>query len=73
MSLVWDATCYDTFADSYVRSSSTSAGKAAELAARHKHNLYSEIEGNNYIFVAFAVETAGSWCAEALALANKIG
>lgn len=73
MCLVWDATCCDTFADSYVRSSSMSAGRAAESAARYKHDLYSEIENSNYIFVAFAAETMGTWCAEALSLANKIG
>jgi len=72
MNLVWDATCYDTFADTYVRSNSINAGRAAELAARNKHELYSEIE-RNHIFVAFAVETMGPWCAEALSLANKIG
>lgn len=53
--------------------SSVSAGRAAEAAARDKHDLYSEIEDNNYIFVAFAVETMGVWCAEALSLAETIG
>ena len=71
--LVWDATCCDTFADSYIRMSATNAGRAAEQAARLKHSKYEEIVANNYIFNAFAVETMGTWSAEALSLANKIG
>lgn len=71
--LVWDATCWDTLAPSHLSISATQARRTAELAARTKHNLYQELKDNNYIFVAFAVETLGPFCTEALNFINKIG
>lgn len=71
--LVWDATCWDTLADSHVNISSKEARRTAELASRSKHSKYSELKSNNYIFNAFAVETLGSWSTEAIQLINKIG
>lgn len=38
--LVWDATCADTLANSYIKSTSKEAGRAAETAAK-KNNKYS--------------------------------
>ena len=35
-SLIWDVTVVDTLANSYITSSSTSAGRVAELAAEKK-------------------------------------
>lgn len=71
--LVWDATCWDTLADSHVRLSSKQARQTAELASKYKHNKYSELKANNYIINAFAVETMGSWSTDALKFVNKIG
>ena len=71
--LVWDATCWDTLADSHVKISSKQARRTAELASTSKHNKYSELNANNYIFNAFAVETLGRWSNDALNLINKIG
>lgn len=55
--LVWYSTCCDTFADTYIRMSSVAAGKAAEFVSKRKHEKYEEIESNNYLLNAFAVET----------------
>jgi len=72
-SLVWDATCIDTVADSYLHKSSQKSGSAAEFAHNKKHGLYTYIKSQNYNFVAFAVETFGPWSAETLKFVDKIG
>ncbi len=72
-SLVWDATCIDTAADSYVYQSSKKSGSAAEFAQNRKHGLYSYVKSQNYKFVAFAVETFGPWLEDSLNLINTIG
>jgi hypothetical protein len=36
-SLIWDVTCVDTLADSYIRKTSIIAGSAAEEASKRKH------------------------------------
>lgn len=72
-SLVWDATCVDTFANSYLKMTSTRAGSAADQAVTRKHNLYRKIKDQNYNFVALAVETMGSWSAEAKKFFHSLG
>lgn len=37
---IWDATCIDTFADSYLSKACSEAGKVANFAANRKHELY---------------------------------
>lgn len=71
--LAWDATCCDTLADSHIQVSSKKARRIAEIASRNKHNKYSELKEQNYIFNAFAVEKLGCWSIEAIQLINKIG
>ena len=72
--LVWDATCVDTFADSYLSKTTTKARQLANHAASLKHKHYSELmSSNNYILLAFAVETMGPWSDEALKFIDKIG
>ncbi|XP_037042412.1 uncharacterized protein LOC119078809 [Bradysia coprophila] len=69
-----DATCVDTFADSYLSKTSTKARQLADYAASQKHKHYSELlSSNNYILLAFAVETMGPWSEEALNFVDKIG
>ena len=58
--LLWNATCVDTLADSYIQLTSKSAGSAAEKAEKLKIDLYEELT-NDYIFCPVAVETFGSW------------
>ena len=47
-------------------------GMASEKAAQRKHSKYNRIK-SNYHFVAFAVESLGSWSKEAVHLLRKIG
>jgi len=55
--LIWDATCVDTLANSYLEGSSKSAGFACSKAATRKQLHYKELIDQNYIFVPFACET----------------
>ena len=72
--LIWDATCVYTFADSYLSQSSKEAGKLADSAALQKHKNYSKlISSNNYLLLAFAVETMGPWSTESKKFINDVG
>lgn len=71
--LVWDATCVDTLAKSYIETTKVTAGRAAETQALKKRRKYNTIIEKNYEFVAFAVETMGPWSQEAMNFANKLG
>ena len=54
--LVWDVTVADTTAVSYLPSTSTSSGSAAEAAATRKMAKYTALS-SSYIFVPIVVET----------------
>jgi len=71
--LIWDATCSDTLAPSYVDKSSKTAGFAANKAAVNKRNKYQLITSQNYYFVAFAVETLGVWGDETTSFVETLG
>jgi len=71
-SLVWDATCVDTFAKSYVNSTAKESGAAAKLAESLKFNDYESL-CTKYEFVPFAVETMGNFSASALKFTNELG
>ena len=58
--LVWDATCSDTFASSYITSASTEAGAVAILAEERKRKKYCDLV-TTHIFRPVAVETAGTF------------
>ena len=57
--MTWDVTVTDTFATSNIRSSSLSAGSAAEAAATKKELKYSDLM-TKYSFVPIAFETLGT-------------
>jgi hypothetical protein len=57
--LLWNATCSEALAKSYISSTSRSAGAAALSAEKRKHKKYHEGVANLYKFVPFAVETLG--------------
>lgn len=59
-SLVWDTTCIDTLADSFLHKSAQKCESAAEFAQNKKHSNYSYIKSRNYAFTAFAVEKIGN-------------
>ena len=71
--LVWDATCSDTLAPSYLDRSSLKSGSVAELAASNKHRKYKALLEQNYLILPFAVETLGVWCSEAIGFIKKLG
>merc|ERR1712079_927855 len=52
--LLWDVTCVDTFAESYISLTSVSSGSAAEKAEKGKIALYQELT-NDYIFTPIAL------------------
>lgn len=67
--LVWDATCTDTFAPSNLAFSAARAGRAADDKAQRKITKYSGLIDNNYLFVPFAVEDGRT---EALSFFNGL-
>ena len=70
--MAWDATCPNTYAQSYIKSTSRLAGSAAAGAELLKQKKYSYmILGVD--FVPFAIETSGVWGEEALRLVTEIG
>ena len=71
--MVWDATCVDTLAASYINKTKIKAGSAAEKAALKKHNLYKAVKERNYMLIPFAVETLGPWGKEALQFTDELG
>ena len=70
--LVWDATCHDTFAPTNIPFSTKGAGIVADRAAYSKRLLYSDL-CQSYIFIPFAVESAGSFGKDALDFLSELG
>ena len=62
----------DTFANSYITSTSVEAGTAAEIAAVRKKTKYVELV-QKYVFVPLACEVTGVWCSEACDFLNELG
>lgn len=71
--LVWDTTCVDTFADSYISKTFREAGKLADKASLDKHEHYKNVKSDNYIFQPFAVETMGAWSTDSIKFIDAIG
>ena len=63
--LTWDVTVVSTLADSYLHSTSHSAGSAAETASARKETKYSSLPPD-FIFQPVAIETLGPLNASAL-------
>jgi hypothetical protein len=70
--LVWDVTVADTTAASYLQSTSTSAGSAAESAAVRKSAKYAEL-ARRYEFMPVAVESHGPFSKTALSFLAELG
>lgn len=71
--LVWDVTCVDTLAASYLKSTSKKAGSAAERACIHKHDYYTHTKASHFLFVGLAFETLGPWCIETKKFIDTVG
>ena len=63
--LVWDVTCWDSFAPSNITLSSTQAGKLADAAAIKKRETYQEMATCHH-FQPIAFETTGAFGQDAL-------
>src|SRR6267154_4683981 len=60
--LVWDFTCPDTLAASYVNQSAASAGSAAARAEQIKRTKYVQLmQSEGVLFTPIAIETLGTW------------
>ena len=70
--LLWDATCVDTLADTYISLTSETPGAAAEKAEKAKIALYEELT-LDYEFSPIAIETFGSWGQNGHSLVKEIG
>ena len=63
--LVWDATCPDTFAPSHVALAAREAGLVASQAEKAKTQKYALL-GFSHHFVPIAIETSGGFGPEAI-------
>ena len=70
--LTWDVTVVSTLADSYLHSTSHSAGSAAETASIRKESKYSSLPPE-YLFQPVAIETLGPLNASALNFLSEVG
>jgi len=58
--LAWDVTVPDTYADSHLADTATTAGPAADKAAGNKEAKYRQL-ASSHIFTPGAIESAGTW------------
>ena len=70
--MVWDFTCTDTLASSYLKFSSKEAGKVARNAETAKLKKYENLN-QNYEVIPVAVETLGQWGSFGSNLVQQIG
>jgi hypothetical protein len=70
--LAWDATCPNTYAQSYVQATSRQAGSAATEAELKKIQKYQDLCAG-IDFVPVAIETSGVWGQRAMELVSEIG
>ena len=69
--MAWDVTEPDMYAQSHLDSTSLQEGAATDNAAIAKKTKYIGIT-NTHIFISVAIETGGSWNAEATELIQDI-
>ena len=70
--LVWDATCPDTFAPSYLPQATSGAGAVAAAAEERKKEKYAHLD-QCHSFVPVAIETAGVFGPETLDFVKELG
>jgi len=70
--LAWDVTVPDTYTDSHLADTASTAGAAADKAASNKVAKYKQI-ANSHIFVPVAIESAGTWNHQAVELVQELG
>ena len=70
--LVWDATCPDTFAPSYISQATTAAGEVAAHAEERKCSKYSGLPVT-HLFIPVAIETTGAIGPKSLKFLKELG
>jgi len=70
--LVWDATCPDTFAPSYISSAASEAGLVAASAEERKEAKYIGL-GSLHSFTPVAIETSGVFGPKSLLFVRELG
>ena len=70
--LVWDATCSDTFAPSYLASATSEAGAVASLAESRKRAKYANLDPS-HLFQPVAVETSGAFGPDTFDFVKELG
>jgi hypothetical protein len=70
--VIWDVTVTDTLATSYLPSTATTAGSAAEMAATRKESKYAELSVT-HTFIPIAMETLGPVSNKALTFLRELG
>ena len=69
---IWDVTVTDTFALSYLNSTSVTAGSAAEQASARKEEKYAAL-ALSHTFISDAIETMNPICSKALSFLQELG
>jgi len=70
--LIWDVTCCNTMALSYLNSTSRAPGGAARVRENQKRNKY-QLLTSTYQFVPLAFETFGPWGEDAKRFILDVG
>ena len=70
--LVWDATCPDTFAPSYLPSAASGVGAVASAAEERKKRKYSHLD-RCHSFVPVAIETTGVFGPDTVQFLRELG
>ena len=70
--LVWDATCPDTFAPSYLPSAASGVGAVAAAAEEWKKRKYSHLD-QCHLFAPVAIETTGVFGPETMEFLRELG
>ena len=70
--MVWDYTCSNTLAQSYINTVSKKAGKVAEEAESRKISKYKKLS-ESYEVIPICVESLGPWGPNGLKLIQEIG
>ena len=70
--LVWDVTCPDTFAPSYLPSAASGVGAVTAAAEERKKRKYSHLD-QCHLFVPVAIETTGVFGPETMEFLREMG
>ena len=70
--MAWDVTVSDTYVNSYIADTATTASAAANRAADNKTAKYQEL-AKTHLFVPIAIETGGAWNEIAVEFISGVG